>query len=164
MQIPNNRIPSIIIWDTIIDILNKDDYFCNTTSGKLYRKNNKTVAIYDRPLTSVEIVFSDKDLACGVWHDNTVSILNKNSMQYDKYMYYIDVASLDVDIIQAVRKNIILSREILYTIENNLDLKRTCMILPNIDIAPVEELEYNDNQILFVSTIKLNVETNSFYR
>jgi hypothetical protein len=164
MELPNDRVPNLVIWDTILDILKTDDYFCNPTSGILYRKNNNTVAIYDRPLTSVEIVFSDKNLCVGVWHDNTVSIYNKDSLQRDKYQYYIDVAGLDIDLTEAVKKVIKLSREILYTLEQNINLRRNGILLPNKEIEPVESFDNNDNQILFISTIKLTVETNSMYR
>jgi hypothetical protein len=164
MQLPNNRIPSILIWDLIIDIIKQDNYFCNNTNGILYRKNNNTLAIYDKPLTSVEIVFSDNNLAVGVWHDNSVNIYNRNSLQIDKYTYYIDVASINIDISEAVRSVIKLSREILYTLENNWNLKQEGMLLPNVEIDPTESFDYNDNQILFISTIKLFIETNTMYR
>lgn len=164
MELPNNRIPNLVIWETILDILRQDDYFCNTTNGVLYRKNNQTIAIYDRPLTSVEIVFSDNDLAIGVWHDNSVNISNKNSLKVDRYVFYIDVASIDFDIIESVKKNIKLSREIVYTLEDNLNLRRNGIILPNVEIAPIEQLDYNDNQIIFICGIKLSIEANSLYR
>jgi hypothetical protein len=163
MRLRDNYVPSIGIWDELIGIIRSDSYFCGR-GGKLHRVNNGTDALYDRPLTSVEVVFSDIGLACGIWHDNTVSISNRNGLSYERYLFYIDVGSINSDIIVAVKDNIVFCRELLASISDNLNLSYNGNILPDIEILPVEQLSYNDNQIMFVSSIKMNIEANTIYR
>jgi hypothetical protein len=85
-------------------------------------------------------------------------------MSYERYLFYIDVGSINSDIIVAVKDNIVFCRELLVSIGDNLNLGYNGNILPDIEILPIEQLSYNDNQIMFISSIKMNIEVNSVYR
>lgn len=162
-QVPSGRYPAVRIWDKLVSILTNDTYFSNSTNGLLYIAQATELSLIRLPLSMENFVPSDLGYSVGIWHDNQVELFDKNSLTVDSYKFYIDVARVHENTVTAVQDVIKLCRDIIWTFDNVLNLDGEGQILPNKSINPTEALPY-DSMFVFMSTITLNIQTNTIYR
>jgi hypothetical protein len=162
-QVPRGRYPSVLIWDKLISILTNDDYFCNTTDGKLYRRQANDLALYSLPLMQQTDIFSDLDYAVGIYNDNNIDIIKRNSLNVDIHTFFIDVAYRNEDVREAIINTDKLCRDIIYTLDLIQNLDGLGIISPHKTVRPTEAVPLKQ-MFLFISTIQLSIEVNSIYR
>jgi hypothetical protein len=162
-QVPSGRYPAIRIWNKLVEIINNDSYFANSTNGILYIAQATELSLIKLPLSMENFVPSDLGYALGIWHENQVELFDKNNMTTDNYKFYIDVARVHEDTTTAIEDVIKLCRDIVWTFDNVLNLDGEGQIMPNKNISPTEALPY-DNMFVFMSSITLNIQTNTIYR
>jgi len=162
-QVPKGRYPSILIWDKLISILRDDSYFSNTTNGKLWKTQANSLALYDLPLMEQTIVFSDLNYAVGIYNDNNVDIIKKNSLNVDVHTFFIEVAYRNESAKEAVINTDKLCRDIIYTFDLVQNLDGLGIINPHKMVRPTVAMPLKQ-MFLFISTIQLSIEVNSIYR
>ena len=126
-RVPNQNYHILNAWDALVYTISSDTDMI--TDLKITQINEITkaenivrLAITTLPLTQETIIFSDANLAMGIWYKTEKQPTLENGVRSDIVTFYQDFAAQNEDLTEVIRMVERLSEDSEYTIELNQNL------------------------------------------